>query len=150
MRGRWIVVTSWVALGVFAVTIIPDAAGFKAMDDVGVGVALGLFLAALLIWLYAFGVGVVRSARGDDVGVGNLFFLQGSAPRDVRIQLFSALGLSVVLALATVYGNAFAALEPMFPLALIGLWGARYGTFPARTDMPSSRPNTRTQPKGAA
>jgi hypothetical protein len=150
MRGRWIVVTSWAAFGVFAVTIIPDAAGLKAMDGVGVGVALGLFLAALLIWMYAFGVGVVRSARGEDVGVGNLFFLQGSAPRDVRIQLFSALGLSVVLAFATVYGNAFAALEPMFPLALISLWGARYGTFPARTDMPASRPNTRTQPKGAA
>jgi hypothetical protein len=150
VKGKWIVVTSWVAFGVFAVTIIPDAAGLKAMDGVGVGVALGLFLVALLVWMYAFGVGVVRSARGDDVGVGNLFFLQGSAPRDVRVQLFSALGLSVVLAFATVYGNAFAALEPMFPLALISLWGARYGTFPARTDMPGSRPNARTQPKGAA
>ena len=98
----------------------------------------GLFLVALLIWMYAFGVGVVRSARGEDVGVGNLFFLQGSAPRDVRIHLFSALGLSVVLAFATVYGNAFAALEPMFPLALISLWGARYGTFPAAPTCPGA------------
>ena len=51
-----------------------------------VGVALGLFLLALVIWFYAFGVGVVRSARGEDIGVANLFFLQGSAPRDVRLQ----------------------------------------------------------------
>jgi len=149
MRGRWIVVTSWVALGVFAVTIVPDAFGLSAMDGVGVGVALTLFLAALVIWVYAFGVGVVRSARGEDIGVANLFFLQGSAPRDVRRQLFAALGISVLLACATVWANAFAALEPMFPLALISLWGARYGTFPARSDMGPGHPKARTQPGGA-
>jgi hypothetical protein len=28
---------------------------------------------------------------------------------------------------------------PMLPLGLAGLWGARYGTFPARTDVKPSR-----------
>jgi hypothetical protein len=89
-----------------------------------------------VIWFYAFGLAVVRSARGDDIGVGGLFFLFGSAPSDVRRWLFGALGISVVLAFATVVGNAYAALEPMFPLALVGLWGARHGTFPPRVDTP--------------
>jgi hypothetical protein len=153
MKGRWIVVLSWVTLGLFAATIIPNAAGLDALDAIADIVALSLFLAALVIWTYAFGVAVVRSARGDDIGVGSLFFLQGSAPRDVRRHLFVVLGISVVLGFTTALANPFAALEPMFPLALMGLWSARYGTFPARTDMQrassSSAPKTRPQPGGA-
>ena len=140
---------SWVTLGLFAVTIVPNAAGVGALDGVAAGVALVLFLAALVIWAYAFGLAVVRSARGDDIGVGNLFFLQGSAPRDVRRWLFGALAISVVLAFATAWANAFAALEPMFPLALVGLWSARYGTFPARADANRVATKTRPQPGGA-
>ncbi len=145
-------IASWVALAVFAVVIVPDAAGLHALDGVAVGVSLALFLSALVIWLYAFGVAVVRSARGDDIGVGGLFFLFGSAPSDVRRWLFGALGASVVLAFATAAGNAYAALEPMFPLALVGLWGARHGTFPPRDDTvrpPSQARPTRARPGGA-
>jgi hypothetical protein len=149
VQGRWIIVTSWVAVGVFAITIVPNAAGLDALDGVAAGVALGLFLAALVIWCYGFAVAVVRSARGDDIGVANLCFLQGSAPRDVRRQLFAALGVSCVVALATVWANAFAVLEPMFPLALMTLWAARYGTFHARSDV-VPRGNARTQQRGAA
>ena len=50
----------------------------------------------------------------------------------MRRWLFGALGLSVVVAFATAWANAFAVLEPMLPLALIGLWSSRHGTFPAR------------------
>ena len=145
-------IASWVALAVFAAVIVPDAAGLHGLDGVAVGVSLALFLVALVIWLYAFGVAVVRSARGDDIGVGGLFFLFGSAPSDVRRWLFGALGASVVLAFATAAGNAYAALEPMFPLALVGLWGARHGTFPPRDDVvrsPSKARPTRAQPGGA-
>ena len=118
----------------FAAVIVPDAAGIHALDGIAVGVSLALFVSALVIWFYAFGVAVVRSARGDDIGVGGLFFLFGSAPSDVRRWLFAALGVSAVLAFATAAGNAYAALEPMFPLALVGLWGARHGTFPPRDE----------------
>ena len=149
MRGKWIIVSSWVALGLFAVTIIPNAAGLHGLDGVAAGVSLTLFLAALVVWAYAFGLAVVRSARGDDIGVGNLFFLQGSAPSDVRRWLFGALAISVVIAFATAWANAFAALEPMFPLALVGLWSARYGTFPARADAKRVATKARPQPGGA-
>jgi hypothetical protein len=129
VKGRSIVIASWVALAVFAAVIVPDVVGIHALDGTAVG-----------IWFYAFGVAILRSARGDDIGVGGLFFLYGSAPSDVRRLLFAALGVSVVLAFVTASGNAYAALEPMFPLALVGLWGGRHGTFPPRDE--ALRPRT--------
>ena len=123
---------SWATLALFVVTVVPDASGLHSLDGVASGVALGLFLISLPIWLYAFGLAVVRSARGDEIGVGSLFFLVGSAPSDVRRWLFGALGLALVVGLATAWANAFAVLEPMLPLALVGLWSARHGTFPPR------------------
>src|SRR5262249_15052027 len=97
MKGRLIVVTAWVTFGLFFVTMVPDAFGVSAFDDLSAGVALGLFLAAVPVWLYAFGLAVVRSARGDDVGVGSLFFLNRSAPADVRRWMIGALVASIVL-----------------------------------------------------
>jgi hypothetical protein len=139
VSGRSIVFASWVTLGVFVVTIVPDAAGLHAFDGLASVVALGLFLVSLPIWCYAFGLAVVRSARGDDVTVGNLFFLAGSAPDDVRRPLLAVVALSAVVAAATAWANAFAVLEPMMPLALLPLWGARYGTFAARPTTAVSR-----------
>jgi hypothetical protein len=77
---------------------------------------------------------VARSAQGDEIVVASLFLMQGDAPRPVRVQLFSALAASAVLAAATGAADAFGILVPMLPLGLIGLWGARYGTFPPRRD----------------
>lgn len=139
MSGRSIVIASWATLGVFLVTIVPDAAGLHILDGLSSVVALGLFLVSLPIWCYAFGLAVVRSARGDDVTLGGLFFLVGSAPDDVRRTLYAVIGLSVVVAAATAWANAFAVLEPMMPLALLPLWGARHGTFPARPAAAVSR-----------
>lgn len=139
MSGRSIVLASYITLGVFVVTIVPDAAGLHAFDGLASVTALGLFLAAIPIWLYAFGLAVVRSSRGDDVTVSNLFFLTGSAPNDVRRPLFAVVCISVVVAAATAWANAFSVLEPMLPLAFLPLWGARHGTFPARTTTAMSR-----------
>jgi hypothetical protein len=132
MKGRWIVVVTWATLAVFVVTIGPDALGVSAFDDLSAGVALTLFLVSLPIWFYAFGLAVVRAARGDDVSVGSLFFLHSSAPSDVRRWMVGAFVASLVVAAATAYANPFAVLEPVLPLALMGLWSARYGEFPAR------------------
>jgi hypothetical protein len=151
VKGRSIVIASWVALAVFAAVVVPDVSGLRALDGAAVGVSLALFLSALVIWMYAFGLAVVRSARGDDIGVGGLFFLFGSAPSDVRRWLFGALAVSVVVAFTSAAGNAYAALEPMFPLALVGLWGARHGVFPARDvtgRAPTSGRPARAQPGG--
>jgi hypothetical protein len=139
VNGRNIVLASYVTLGLFVVTIVPDAAGLNAFDNLSTIVALGLFLVSLPIWCYAFGLGLVRSSRGDDVNVSNLFFLTGSAPADVRRPLIAVAVVSVVIGFATAWANAFAVLEPMFPLALLPLWAARYGVFPARPTTAVSR-----------
>ncbi len=123
---------SWAADVLFALTAVPVALGVSALEPVSVFVALGLFLASLGVWTYAFGLGLVRSARGDEVAVANLFLLQGSAPTIVKQHLFGALALSVVIALATGFRAPAGFLVPMLPLGLAGMWAARHGTFPAR------------------
>ena len=149
MPGRWIVVATWVTFAAFFVTIVPDALGVDAFDDLSSIVALSLFLLSVPVWLYAFGLAVVRSSRGDDVSVGSLFFLTSSAPSDVRRWMIGALIASLVVAAATAYANPFAVLEPVLPLAFMGLWSARYGTFPARTAAPARPTRPRAQPGGA-
>ncbi len=123
---------SWAADALFAVTAIPVALGMTALDPVSVIVAVGLFLASLGVWTYAFGLGLVRSARGDDVSVANLFLLQGSAPSATKKHLFGALGLAVLIAATTGFRAPAGFLVPMLPLGLAGMWAARHGTFPAR------------------
>jgi hypothetical protein len=128
-----------VTFGVFVVTIVPDAAGLHAFDGLASVTALGLFLVSLPIWIYAFGLAVVRSGRGDDINVPNLFFLSGSAPNEVRRPLLAVVVLSIVVAAATAWANAFSVLEPMLPLAFLPLYGALHGTFPSRPTTAVSR-----------
>jgi hypothetical protein len=132
--GRGIVRAAWVGNALFAVTALPDAAGVSAFKAPALVTAVVLFLVGIGVWLWAFATAVARSAQGDEIVVASLFLMQGDAPRPVRVQLFSALAASVVLAAATGASDAFGILVPMLPLGLIGLWGARYGTFPPRRD----------------
>jgi hypothetical protein len=132
MAGRAIVWTSWGADALFAATAVPAAVGVDALDGMAVGVAVGLFAVSIPVWVYAFGLAVARTARGDDVVVASLFFLQGSAPRRIQLELLGALGACVVVAAATAAANPFGVLVPMLPVGLTGLWGARHGTYPPR------------------
>lgn len=132
MTGKAIVVTSWAALGVFAIVAIADAAGLHALNTPATLVSVGLFLASLPVWVYSFGLALVRSTRGDDIAVGSWVFLTPSAPREQRRLLLGATGLCVVVALATAWANPFGVLVPMFPLGCAALWGARHGVYPAR------------------
>ncbi len=132
--GSRIVTASWASVAVFAVTAIPDALGVSALNPVALGIAVTLFVLGIAVWLWAFAVALVRSASGDDIVVGSLFLLQGSPPRAVRRHLYLALAASVAIAGATGTADAFGILVPMLPIGLIGLWGARHGTFPPRKD----------------
>ncbi len=132
MTGKRIVMVSWASLALFTVVAVPNALGLHALDATTTAVSLILFGASLVVWLYAFGVAVARSARGDDIVVSSWVFLTGSAPADVRRQLLGATAVSIVVGLVTAYENAFGVLVPMLPLGLAALWGARHGTFPPR------------------
>lgn len=134
MHGRAIIRSSWIANAVFAVTAIPAAAGVGAFDPVAAVTALVLFAVSLVVWIWAFSVAVVRSSRGDDIVVGNLFLFEGQVPKDVRRQLFASVGVCLVITAATATADPFGVLVPMLPVGLIGLWGARHGVFRLRPD----------------
>lgn len=138
MTGKRIVVASWVTLGLFALIGIPDALGVSVLDTVAGVLSLGLFLASLPIWIYAFAKVLVRSTQGDDIAVASWVFLQGSAPKDVRRHLLGATGLCCAVALAMGWQNPLGVLVPMLQLGFAALWGARHGTYPARRMPPAA------------
>ncbi len=138
--GRPILAFGWVANALFAVTAIPVALGLDAIIGVAIGVALLLFLVAVGAFVYAFGVGVARTTRGDNVAVSNLFFLQGSAPRPVKRDFLILFLVCLAVTVGTVAWEPFGVLVPMLPVGLAGTWAARYGVFPPR---PPAQPRRR-------
>ena len=134
-----IIRASDVATVVFVVVAIASAVALSQLKEVVVVVSGVLFLLGCAAFLWAFAIAVERS-RTDNIGIGGLFFLMGSAPRSVQVRLLGAFGLQVVVAVATAAlrpftSQAFAVLAPMFGLGVAGLWGARFGTFgPRPTD----------------
>jgi hypothetical protein len=131
VEGGRIVWCAWLSVAALAVVGVIDIF-VDAFDAVAVAVCVTLFLVSLGVWVYALGLAFVRSSRGDDIDVAGLFFLQRSAPAPVRNRLLGAVAASVAVAAATAWANPFAVLVPMLPLGLAGMWGARYGRFPAR------------------
>ncbi|HEY8216121.1 MAG TPA: hypothetical protein VIH82_03240 [Acidimicrobiia bacterium] len=139
MTGRGIIVSSWVGDLVFAATAIPAAAGVHAFEGVALATALALFFASLPAWAWAFVVAASRSAQGDDIVIGNMFGSIGGATRDVRVHLFGALAVCIVVAVATITTEPFGIMVPMLPLGFVGLWAARHGSFPPRRETGTRR-----------
>jgi hypothetical protein len=130
--GRAVIGASWAGNALFAVTAVPVALGVDAVDDAAVAVALVLFFASLGVWVWALFAAFARSARGDDVAVTTLFLLEGSVPGRVRPLFYGSLGVCLLITVATASANPFGVLVPMYPLGLVGLWGARHGVYPPR------------------
>jgi hypothetical protein len=133
VAGHRIIVISWASVIGYAVIAVPNLF-IAALDNVVIAVAVAMFLVSLPIWIYAYGLAVTRTARGDDIAVSSLFFLNHSAPKLVQRQLLGAVGASVVVAAVTAVANPFGWLVPMLPLGLAGLWGARHGVYPPRPE----------------
>ncbi len=133
-RGVGIVRWSAVTALLYAIAAGWDAAGVPGGDTASVGIALALFVVSLVVWVVAFGRAVARSTRGDEIQVASLFFLQTSAPRDVRVRLLGIAAVVVVLTMVTLATNPVGFLVNMLPIGFAGLWGARHGTYPERTD----------------
>ena len=134
MRDR-LVAASWAGTALFAVTAVGDAITASLKWPAFI-IALALFVAGTGVFVAALVVAAGRSRR-DEIGIGGLFFLQGSAPRDVQWQLLGSLAAQVAIAFTTAgvrpYTTlAFGVLVPVYGLALAGLWAARHGTFAPR------------------
>jgi hypothetical protein len=137
--GEVVIRAAWITNVVFVIGFAPALFGVDSLDGMATATGLTLFLASLPVWCYALGKAMARSARGDEITVSSLFFLNQSAPTRVRRHLLGATVASVGIAAIMATANPFAVLVPMLPLGLVGLWGARHGTFPPRTVEPSHR-----------
>jgi hypothetical protein len=132
--GQRIVYVSWGANALFALTALPLLAGVHA-GPVAITTALGLFAASLVVWVWAFAVAVRRSTEGDDIVVSSLFLLQGDVDKRARNQLYLSFAVCLVITAVTAKSEPFGVLVPMLPIGLVGLWGAKYGKYPLRTDV---------------
>ena len=134
--GKELINGAWVGTAAFAVTAIAAAAAPDQLRIPALVVALVLFGLGCIAFLWGFAVAVGRS-RTDEIGIGGLFFLAGSAPAEARRPLLLALTIQIVVAFATAAVRpftslAFGILVPVFGLGVSGLWGARHGSFPQR------------------
>jgi hypothetical protein len=134
--GRMIVVLSWVATVVLLVLTVLAAV---APDEV-IGVFFGFAMGSFLVGSALFALDVVLAAsrsREASMGIGGLFFLAGSAPRRIGLNLNASLAVSVVVVLVGASVRpftplAFGVLAPVLQLACSGLWGVLHGHFPPR------------------
>jgi hypothetical protein len=130
-----IIAWSWIGTALLAVTAVGDAldAVFKWPAFV---VAMALFVGGTGVFVAALVIAAGRS-RSEEIGMGGLFFLQGSAPRPVQLHLMGSLAAQCAIALGTAAARpyttlAFGILAPVWGIGLAGLWAARHGTFGAR------------------
>jgi hypothetical protein len=145
LPGHRTVEASLAGTALFAVTAVPAVAGVDGLKLPAAVVSLVLFVVAIPLSLLALARAAVRTARQEDrITVGGLFFLQGSAPKPVRRLLIGSLLVSVGITVATVAGEPFGVLQPVFPLALCAWWAARHGTFPRIPD-PDTGPAQRSK-----
>ncbi len=113
--------------------LTPDGAGTFTAWVSGV-----LFAVGVVLFLWGYAVGVARS-RDEQISLGGLFFLVGTAPKVVRFRLRLAFAVQVAIAVLVASVRpytavAFAVLAPMLGLGAMALWGARHGEFPPRDD----------------
>ena len=149
--GEGIINGSWAGTGAY---VALATAGTIAPDTFAVATAAlsgALFVLGCVAFLWAYAVAVARS-RTDLIGIGGLYFLADSAPKLVRFRLRMSLAVEVVAATASssirpFTPMAFGFLVPLFGLGMMGLWGARYGTFDPREPKADPRAGSRSDAK---
>jgi hypothetical protein len=149
LPGRRVIQASWVGTALFSVLAIGAAAFPDELAAPSAVFDLVLFAVGFLAFCWSLLRAADRS-REEELSVAGLWFLAGSAPRSVQRDLLVPLGIQVVVAVATAAVRpftplAFGILVPLYGLALVGVWGAAFGTFGPRT-----RPGRPGPPAGPA
>ncbi len=135
-RSDPIIRASWYGTVAFAVCATAGVVAPDTLQWLGFAASIALFVAGCVVFVWAFALAVRRSTT-DEIAVSSLFFLSGSAPPNVRTQLFGSLVVEIIVAFGTAAARPYsiaatAILAPVYGLALCGLWAARHGTFPPR------------------
>jgi hypothetical protein len=131
IQVAWAATAVWVAATAVA-AVVSDARLVVALID------LVLFFGGCGAFFWALAVAADRS-RQREIGLWNLFLLEGVAPSRVRKRLLGALALEVVVAVGAAFiapPLAFGLLVPMWALGCCGLWGAKHGQFAPRRAAP--------------
>jgi hypothetical protein len=139
-QGGGIIRASWIGTALFVLGAVVAAAVPNARLAVAI-IDVALFLAGCAVYFWAFTVAVGRS-RDREIGLWSLFLLEGVAPTRVRRALLALPVVQIVVALATAWiagPLAFGILAPVWSLSCSGLWGAKYGQFGPRREVPSRR-----------
>ena len=144
MPGSFLVKCNLALTSIFVAMSIVAAVTFTSpWKTIGVVVSLGCFSVGIVAFLWGYWTAVQRS-RTDNISVAALYFLVDKcAPQSVARQMNCALGVQVVVAVATAISRtttdgragstlAVGVLVPMMGLGLNGLWGATYGAFAPR------------------
>ena len=147
--GQGIEKAEWIGTGLFALT-----AGAALFDNtpvraIAIATAVGLFVAGIVTFMWAYGVLAERS-RTEALTLPGVFFLSKSVPKQKQ-RLFIGLEMVQLAVAFTTAGMrpftsvAFGILAPMFGIGTMALYGAKLGNFPPRpvTDM-SIRKNGRS------
>lgn len=143
--GSRLVLVDLVGTALFTISAVIAAAVFDGVTRAqGVVVALALFAAGIVAFLWGWWAAVQRS-RTEQMAVAELYLLMGPAiPRSVARTMNAALAVQIIVALVTAFARnstdgragstlAFGVLVPMFGLGLNGLWAAQHGTFGPRS-----------------
>ena len=92
IRASWVGTADLFVSSLLAVTV-------EAFDVVAISIDLVMFAGGVVAFLWAYGIAVGRS-RTDEIGIGGLYFLAGTAPPAVRLHLLGSLAAEVVIAVA--------------------------------------------------
>ena len=144
LPGTILMTLTAVVTAAFGVLAVAGAAAGGSVADLSGNVSLVIAAAGTALFLVALWDGAQRS-RSATLGIGGWFFLAASAPRSAQVRLLAPLAVQTVVGIATAATAfdpsaavptplAFGTLVPIFGLAVCGIWGARYGYFPPRTD----------------
>jgi hypothetical protein len=133
---------AWGLTALFVVVALGAAVDPDRLAPAAVVVDLALFAVGCGAFVVSFVRAAARS-REELVSLAGVYGLAG-APAPVRRALFGALGVQVVVALATAAVRPFTALAfgilvPTLGIGLAGVWGARHGRFPPRPPRPTRR-----------
>src|SRR4051812_1756975 len=82
LHGAAMITASWIGTGVYVVTALVATVFPDGFAVAAVTVSLVLFVIGCAVFLWAYFVAVQRS-RTDLIGIGGLYFLQGTAPKIV-------------------------------------------------------------------